>query len=422
MEEKGLGGGFRQQKTLRTLTMALIFSGALNIGLVAAGIFSAFKDRQASYAVTPSFFHELKPESTNSQVMELFSKLGFRELVSYLTNRDLIEEGYAKRDLAVAALVAYHHFNLEKALGAIPEQQRKFQLSEGKTLTIFPGFNEEQYEAMIRFAYQEKWPLTGEGLFHTITHLPKPRDLSLEQAFYITPEFHTLQTLFQKTEAMQPPDVLLSLVVEGSWDLLNRFSREQEQMLDLSVDKRRRLLLSYLALQSPVAAQLLLATDFSFALKRLEDPGILALLKLLNKTPEAERFCLELFRSSRSDTVWSAAAEKLYVFAGEVVPTPLDLKVAAVRFLGSLPASPKPNVAPAPQAAPAKTGTAAAPIQKAGERFHLVKDGESLWKIARLYKVPHEEIAKLNGIDKDKLYPGMTLKIPNQGTGSEPPR
>lgn len=398
---------FRQQKILRTLTLALIFSGALNIALIAAGIFTAIRDRQVSFAIASSRPNEARLETTNSKIMESFSKLGFRELVSYLTNRDLVEEGYAKRDLALAALVAYHFFNLEKALGTLPEQKRTFQLPSGKMLTIFPGFSEEQYEGVIRFAYQEKWPLTAEGLFHLIAKSAKPRDASLEQAFSITAEFHAIQTLFQKTEAMQPASVLLDLVSEGSWDLLHRFSREQEQMLDLSIEKRRRLLLSYLALHSPYAAQLLLSTDFDFALKRLEDPGILALLKLLNQTPESERFCAALLRSPRSDTIWIGAAEKLYAFAHEAPPAPFDLKTAIARFVG-------PNPAQAPQS------LVKAPEKKA-ERFHVVKEGESLWKIARIYKVPHGEIAKLNGIEKDRVYPGMTLKIPTQ-TGSEPPR
>ena len=45
-------------------------------------------------------------------------------------------------------------------------------------------------------------------------------------------------------------------------------------------------------------------------------------------------------------------------------------------------------------------------------RYHTVAEGESLWKIARQYKAKVDEIVLLNGIDKDKLYPGMTLKIP----------
>lgn len=384
-----------QQKNLRTLSIVLIFSGALNISLIVAGVFSAVKDRKISYATTSSLFKEMKPESTNSQVVESFSKLGFRELVSYLTNRDLVEEGYTKRDLALAALVANHHFNLGKALGAFPEQKRNFQLANGTTLAVFPGLKEEQYEAIIRFAYQEKWPLTAEGIFRLLSKWPKPRDPTLEQAFSVTTEFHALQTLFQKTEALQSASTLLDLVCEGSWDLLNCFSHEQEQMLDLSVDKRRRLLLSYLAFQSPVAAQLLLVTDFAFALKRLEDPGICALLKLLNQTPEAVRFCRELLSSLRSDTVLQAAATKLSFFTEEPVAVPARQPVDPM---------PKPVA-----------------VEKKPDRFHVVKEGESLWKIARTYKVPLDEIVKLNGLDKDKLYPGMSLKIP-QGTGSEPPR
>jgi len=375
------------KSTLRTLAVALIFSGALNIGLIGAGIFSAVQKREISFEIPQAISRsETEPESTNQQILRAMKKLGFRELVSYLTNRDLVEEGYAKRDLALAALVAYHHFHLEKALGVSPEQQRAMEMGGGETVLLFPGLNEEQFEALIRFAYQEKWPLTPEGLFYLVKKCAKPRDASLEQAFYTTSPFYALQVLFQKTEALLPPVLLLDLVSEGSWDLLNRFAREQEQALDLSVDKRRRLLLSYLALNSPTAAQLLLATDFVFVAKKLEDRGILDLLRLLSKTPEAERFCAELLRSPRSDAVWRAATE----FVGG---TPV---VAAAPLPPPLPPTP-------------------------AKKLHVVKEGENLWKIAKLYRVPHEQIAKFNGLEKDRIYPGMTLEIPVQGTGSEPP-
>ena len=167
---------------------------------------------------------------------------------------------------------------------------------------------------------------------------PAARDGSLEQAFLVTPEFHALQVLFQKTEAPQEPALLLNLACEGNWDLLERYSREQSQMLDLTVDKRRRLLLSYLALQSPSAAQLLLRTDFVFALKKLEDKGILDLIGLLkNKTEESERFCVELLRSPRSDAIWQAAAIRLYAYVGESLSAPLDPKEALARFASNVP-------------------------------------------------------------------------------------
>lgn len=408
----------RWVKKFRILTMALIFSGALNIGLLAAFIFHVLQEKQPPLSFAMPASCKEKQEMGNEHILNAMSKLSFRELVSFLTNKDLVEEGYTKRDLAVSALVSFYHFNLEKALSGKPAQKRTLEFPEGK-FEVYPGLTDDQFQALIRYAYEEKWPLTSKGLFAALQKLGTPRDESLSQAFIVTPEFYALQALFQKTEAAQEPSVLLKLAIEGNWDVLDRFTREQDQMLDLSVEKRRRLLLSYLSLHSPTAAQLILQTDFAFAQKRLEDRGILDLLGLLkDKTDESVRFCVELLRSPRSDAIWQASAARLYTFAGEEASA--DPKTALARFAPSAPPAPpepmKTEPAPVVTAPPAPVKVAA-PIVK----LHVVKEGESLWKIAKQYKVKLDELVKMNDLEKDRLFPGMTLRIPSQGTGSEPP-
>jgi LysM repeat protein len=157
-------------------------------------------------------------------------------------------------------------------------------------------------------------------------------------------------------------------------------------------------------MQSETAAELLVRTDFAFVLKKLEDKGVISLLTLLKtKSEESERFCIELLRSSRSDAVWQAAGDRLYAYAGELVQGPIDPKAALTRFA-------KPEPVKVAVQSPVRTG-----------KSHVVKEGESLWKIARAYKVKLDDLVQLNGLERDRLLPGMTLKIP-QGTGSEPPR
>jgi hypothetical protein len=367
-------------KKFRMLNISLVISGALNIGLIAAFISFSMQDR-ASFGFSASKETTPLKEKKLSNSAELFAmaKLTFRELVTLLTNRDLVEEGYSKRDLALSALVAFHHFNLEKALGASIPQKREFSW-ENESIALYPGLSEEAFTAVIRFAYEEKWPLTSKGLFFLLQKNVK--DESLEQAFMITPEFYAVQLLFQKTEATQDPATLLHLTLEGNWGLLEQFAKEQQQLLDFSVEKRRRLLLSYLAHKSKVAAELLLKTDFTFSQKRLDDRGILDLLSLLNqRTEESEAFCRTLAASPRSDAIRKASQDKILLLTG----APIASKEAV-----TLP------VPPLAQA-----------------RYHTVGPGESLWKIAREYKVKVDDIVLLNGIDKDRLYPGMTLKIPD---------
>jgi LysM repeat protein len=136
-----------------------------------------------------------------------------------------------------------------------------------------------------------------------------------------------------------------------------------------------------------MAAELLLKTDFPFAQKKLDDRGVLDLLSLLNQeTKEAQEFCQALASSPRGDAIRKASLEKISLFTGvPVVTEEVKTAVASQETLVAV-----------------STAT----------RYHTVDPGESLWKIARQYKVKVEDIVLLNGIDKDKLYPGMTLKIP----------
>lgn len=376
-------------KKLRIVTFALIASGALNIGLVGKSALDRVQGTEGAPQIRIVTAGSTHFEMTLNRSFIEMEKRSFHELVSCLTNRDPVEEGYLKRDLALSALVAFHHFHLDKALGNAPFQKREISLQNGKTVTLFPGFADEQFAAIIRFAYEEKWPLTTEGLFKLLQTLP--RTLSLAQAFCVTPEFHALYALFQKTESGQTGDDVLQLISEGSWDLFFAFAKGQNHLLDLSVERRRDLLLQYVAMGSKKGAQMLLATDFAFVAKRLGDDRILHLLSLCDpKSDSVQRLATELLNSPRSDAVLAEAASILYRFAGEEVSSSIDLAAAKARFV-----------------------TTAAPVKEVpAVRQHVVKEGESLWKISRQYGVPVDKIVQCNEMDKDRLYPGMILRIP----------
>jgi hypothetical protein len=399
-------------RKFRIITLSLIFSGALNIGLIAAFIAMLMQDREKAFFVSVPRSIARTEEMTNQSILALYAHLSFRELCSLLTNADLVEEGFTKRDLALAALVSFHDFNIEKAIGAAPAQRRAFKLEE-RSLEIFPGLSDDQFRAILNYAYLERWPLTSRGLFTALQKSSKPRDDGLVQAFFVTPEFYALQTLFQKSAVAIAPDRLIELTCDGNWQMLDGFVREQTQMLDLSDERRRRLLLSYLAMQSPAAADLLLQTDFGFALKRLDDRGMLDLLSHAQANETLQKFCIELLQSSRSDAIYEKSAQLLYRIQNEPMPQPFDLAQVRARFIPSAPAV----------VALKKKEDAPPPVKRETfARTHTVQEGDSLWKIARRYHVNLDELRSINHLEKDRLKLGMVLKIPSQGTGSKPPR
>jgi hypothetical protein len=347
---------------VRALTLALLFSGSLNLALLIAFVVKEVRAKEANYAF--AYPKEVKTvvEVTNSELLASYLKLSFKELAALLMNREGVEEGYTKRSLALAALVQAHEFDLERSLGASPEK-RVIALPDGTGVELYPALGDDQYRAILQFLYTEKWPLTPKGLFERLS----TRDESLEMAFRATPPFEALQVLFHKSGLETDPRTLVQLASEGSWEMLERFYSEQQQMLDWSKERRQRVLLSYLANRSPTAARLLVSHDYLFALKRLDDKGILDLVDLLEGA-EKERLMRDLSVSARSDAV----RKRLLPMKEESKPLPIS------------------------------------------NAEHVVKEGENLWRISRQYKISVDELVRANHLEKERLKPGMILKVPHR--------
>lgn len=105
---------------IRRLSQALIVSFALNIGLTALFVYWFVKERP------PTPYCELKPadlrseqpplamDKSNGELIRHFQKMSLQQLLTKLGNNQLVENGYTQRDLAVASLVTFHHFDLTK--------------------------------------------------------------------------------------------------------------------------------------------------------------------------------------------------------------------------------------------------------------------------------------------------------------------
>ncbi len=388
-------------KKAKWLTQALIISGTLNVGLLSTFIYFAMKEDKNSVSLSQS--PQIKADSKHhlgiQQLLSEYTNLSFQDLLLRLGNTDHVESGLTRRDLALACLVRFHYFNLERALGGLTLQKRDitFQTTDnnGETsLTVFPGLADYQYQAIVQYAKTETWPLTAEGLFSQLKLGKPPHDQSLLEAFYLSPEFHFINLLFTKTGITLKKEYIATLLSQSDWPTISEVATHLRNHGDFSVAERRHFLLQLVDNRSRLAAKILLETDQEHLLLNLENQQIINICDLLGDrtTPS---FLRALLDSPRSDEVWKKAAAILYEQAAENLPETLNLDQAKRRFLELKVDTPL---------ATQKVST--------GKKSYTVQSGDSLWKIANQQKTTVKALRETNNLKSDNLKPGQTLTIP----------
>lgn len=406
----------------RFLTQALIVSGTLNIGLLSTFFYVTLREKQAVTSLeAQTSQHMTKTQLSNEKLLRAYSRSSFQDLLVRLESKELVEEGYTQRDLALACLIAFHHFPINRALGELPLQKRvlAFRNEEGDEkieLVVLPGLVDDHFEAILQFARLEKWPLTTKGLFFEIKRSKSPYDSSLLETFYLTPEFHAFQMLLQKSIPSLEKTVLVDLIEESSWDRFKEFADKVRTLQCYDVETARETLINYACEgRSKIAASLLFQHELDYVTKRLDDMQLLIFLDLNAEQKEALLpVAKELFLSPRSDLVRQKSASVLYSMVQELMPQPYDYQVVLNRFFASEaslskeePISKTPD--PIKVSLPLKTSS----VSKE-KIFHKVQQGDSLWKISRKYGVSVESIIKANNLESDRLKLGKELKIPQK--------
>ncbi len=398
---------------IRFLSISLFLSGAMNIILIAFFIFWAFYDRpmtpyiEQKPPIQKDALGPLAASPSNADLLRRYKAKSYEQLIPLLTQPKLVEDGFTERDLALGILVAFHEFDLERALGSGPHhlQKRMISFDDGKNkVVVYPNLTKAQIENIQNFVKTEKWPLKPKGIFQLLKQ-SKKGDF-LYDAFYLTPEFASIEMLF-KGQGIKKEE-LIQMLIEGNWGLLSTFHEKQKTMLDISEENRQKVLLSYINEGSESAAAIFLKTDFDFASKRLSDPTVLSILRLLKNNPQTTKFLSIISGSARGDTVKTYAQDQYKEMAGRpfeplVSRETIPVKPQVIQKVVTFPKEPPPKVAvvpPQPQVAKKSL-------------LYIVQDGDSLWKIAKRFRVPIEEIRSLNGLKNDNLKPGSPLKIPD---------
>ena len=411
-------GTIERSRVSTRLRRFLLASGVFNVLLVGHAFYDATRERDTAPVVHTVASSEdddegipLLESSTNAELVADFRYMTLDQLIGKLVDTRLVEDGYSERDLALACLVAFHQFDLPKALLGQPQPTQQRQIVIGgqdgvpsAAIIVYPALSEDQFAAIVRFASTDRWPLTSLGLFRRLQAGTDVDDPTLAEAFYLTQEFHAIEMLFNRGVNPLEKTKLMELALSGEWSTLSRFCRMQRRKQDYSSARRQALLLDYLANGAPVAAQLLVETEASFAAKKLDDMSVVRILELLTvSSPAVTQFSVGMLTSPRGDIVWGAAAETLYRLAGETPPETIDHTAAVKKFA--------PDFADAVAALSVASTADAGDEQVAEEVIHTVKRGDSLWKISREYKVKIDEIKQINDLHSDFLKPGRRLVI-----------
>lgn len=244
-------------KALRRLTRMLIISGTANVALL--GLLGYYLVKESppvpycSLKPTDSEMLALAPPSrTCCEVVAEDKLLPLPQLIGKLFDKREIEKGYTHRDLALATLVATHHFDINRALAHYPTPSATCRLiietddnALAAELPVYTGLTDLQFQAIIRFARCEKYPFTPEGLF---ARLQTTNDPSLTEAFCHTPQFLAAELLVSRSNRPLSRDDLLAILLQGDWSLLATFTQEQQLSHDLSPQRAEAFLSQYLAL------------------------------------------------------------------------------------------------------------------------------------------------------------------------------
>ena len=367
------------------LIHALIISVTLNIALIATFSYFVMSEKKMTVSIREGTRdpkkHLKSVPRNNAEVLKTYLSYSFQELLRELGNEGYVEEGQRCCDLAVACLVAFHHFDLERALSGFPVEKRDYAFQCGEywtALTLFSGLNEDRLRALRQFAAVEMWPLTPEGLFRVMKEKQGTIPADLTQAFCLTSEFYTIERAFGRLPYLISREVLLQLLLDGEWVMVSNLAEEVQNHPEGKIEDLGGFLTLFLEKKSKLAAHLLVGMEQEFVLKRLTDDQLEILMGLLEeKTPEVEAFLKTLVVSLRANHFREKGKELLFELTGETLSS-LVVK----------------------EATPQTT--------------YVVEYGDTLWKISRDLGVPVAKIKELNQLESDVLTPGKELLIPEK--------
>jgi len=407
-----------QYKYIKRLIAALAISGFTNIAVVSVWLYTAFQESPSALFVEQKVLQKKnsvisKLDQSNSDLLRKYRSLSTHQLNMRLYSQKLIENGYTERDLALACLVNLHHFDIRRALISFrdPLQMRNIAFGRRKngsiaTITVYPDLNHAHFQSIIQFAKTERWPYTSEGLFLLLEGSQENKDPSLVATFMQTPEFLACEKLITKGCDTISKQEILSLLLDGGWNSIKSMSEKSNGLSDTSADQRQNFMLGYIEHGSVMACELLLKSDFSFALRKLDNKQIIRILQILPKESSCGKaFAAALLQSPRGDAIWELSSSRI----GKVV----DEKGSSKHIAETQPSRSAPLTKANDElhvATPSLSNIRCAIPKR--DKLYIIEEGDNLWKLSRRYSVSIELLKTHNQLSSDTLKPGTPLRIP----------
>ena len=388
----------------RWIFQALILSALLNVALLGVFFYFLIRDNPLHFSYRPKETLHAQHPPIPPGFLERLPSIAFAHLLELLADERKMETGFQVREISLGALALFHHFDVERGLGRGKLSKHIWEY-EGARFLMFPGLSRTDFETLRNFAYLDQWPFTTQGLFERIRRSELENcDQGLIHFFCHTPEFVLFETLFARTHLPIQKRSVLSLALEGGWENFAAFSEKQRTGVDFSSEMRQRVLLRAIDEGSKTAANLLLITDAPFAIHQLDDAHLTLVLDLLSTQtpqsvksqsaqPEFVQFLQTIAASARIDAIRQKALARISEYTS-------PCEVAGHFYEKPGHKDLRPVFRQAPPAAPAPTA-------------HVVQDGESLWIIARKYKISIDALMEANQLHNSVIRPGKALKIPH---------
>ncbi|MBF5051005.1 hypothetical protein CLAVI_000629 [Candidatus Clavichlamydia salmonicola] len=376
MKNQNAGVFPKQASILKKIIKALIISGVINI-LLSFLIFQHLfikknlKEKNNKQLEVGELLIK-KPFLTSLKALEV---LPASDLMNFLSETQSYYHGYRVSDLVIAILVSRDFFDLERACGRAFTYNK--MIWKDKTWLFPIGMKVADFQLCHKFVSTEAFPYTVRGMLELIATIGAYNCTSdLLECFCNTEEFlECLKILSQKTE-IDCREQLLNILVKGGGDLFEENIKKISCKNKSDEEQRQSFFLSYIKKGVVEAAQFFLITDFNYAVHICSDDEVLKILNLLPlDDPIAIKFSKEIKMGElRSNNVLKKANEYI---------CPKEKIIAATK-----------------------------PVARKNYKEHAVRSGESLWVIAKKYKVTVKELMIFNHRSSEKLLLGEKILIP----------